>query len=187
MYQRSIQLAAANPNILQYQIARRSAQALGLTGDLAAIYEGSITSLGLDDVLGPVLANLQDRSVFESAFTQMIPDVSSATRVAALESQRQSQVAIRRRMTGFGGDQSDPLGDYYPTFWVQQYDTFGRDKGSAAAPGFRLSSYGIAAGLDADLTEGSLVGISISHSRNSAETKNSLSKPTHVAMTTLDF
>ncbi len=95
--------------------------------------------------------------MFESAFTQMIPDVSSATRVAALESQRQSQVAIRRRMTGFGGDQSDPLGDYYPTFWVQQYDTFGRDKGSAAAPGFRLSSYGIAAGLDADLTEGSLV------------------------------
>jgi uncharacterized protein with beta-barrel porin domain len=187
MYNRAIKLADDNPNILQYRITRQTAEEIGLTGNLATIYENSIIALGQDIDAGPFLANMTDRAAFDSAFSQMIPDLSSATRVAALESQRQSQVAVRRRMAGFLNDDLEPLEDYDPNFWVQQFDTFGKDKGQGAIPGFRLSSYGIAVGADAGLSDRSQIGMSISHSRNSVETKNRADTPTRLNTINIDF
>jgi uncharacterized protein with beta-barrel porin domain len=187
MFKRSIALSSASPNILQYKISRQNATQLGLAGNIATIYENSIGAIAQDVSLGPVLSNMTDRTNFENSFSALIPDLSNGTRLAALEGQRQAQVAIRRRLSGFPHDDLSPLGNYDPSFWVQEYNTFGQDKGEGATNGFRLSSYGLALGADANLSDNGQIGISISHSRNSAATQHSASGPTHLSMTSVDF
>ncbi len=187
MYNRSIARASDNPNILQYRITRRTASQIGFTGNTAVIYENSVEAMGLDTSLGPVLAAYQNKSDLDKALTALVPDLTSDTRTTALTVREATQSALRRRMSGFLGDKRNQLSDYRPSVWVQQYDTFGTDNGQGAIPGFRVSSYGIATGADADIGDQSMIGLSLSHTRMNTEEKNSPDKSIGMTSTGFDF
>ncbi|MGE3333026.1 MAG: autotransporter domain-containing protein [Rhodospirillaceae bacterium] len=187
MYKREIRLADANPNILQYRITRRTATELGLAPLLGSIYDSSVAGLGQDTEFAGVMAAYTERSKFEAALAEMVPDTSDAARRVALTSRRLSQGAIQRRMGGFLTNKADPLGRFRSGFWLQNVTSFGSGDAQGATPGYDVFSLGFTAGVDAIMGDESIVGMSISQTFGNAQEKNRGTEAVKLSTTSLDF
>lgn len=187
MYSRAIALAEDNPNILQYQITRRTADQLGLAPILGTIYDRSVAGMGLDSEFAGVMAAYTDQAKFEAALAEMVPDTSDAARRVALNARALSDSAIQRRLSGFPSNRNDPLGRFRSGFWLQHLTTFGSADGAGEVPGFSTFSMGVAAGMDAEIDDQSIVGISLTQIFGSAEEKNRATDKVKLSTTALDF
>lgn len=187
MYQREIRLAASNRNILQYQITRRTGAQLGLSATLGAIYDSSIEGQGQDPEFAGVMAAFTDRAKFEAALAAQVPDTSDAARRSAMTSRALAQSAIQRRLGGFPGNRNDPLGRFRSGFWLQSLTTFGSADDDVGIPGHSLFAQGVSGGVDAILTDQSIVGFGITQTFGSAEEKNRDTGAVKLSTTSLDF
>jgi len=189
MYQRQIKLADANPNILQYQITRRTAAQLGLTPTLGAIYDNSVAGMGQDTEFSGVMAAFTEQAKFEAALAEMVPDTSDAARRVALSSRAQAEGALQRRMSGFLSNRNDPLGRFRSGFWLQALSRFGSGSGDGAGniPGYSLFSAGVAAGVDATIDDQAIVGLSLGQTFGKAEEKDRNTGAVKLSTTSLDF
>lgn len=187
MYRRQIRLASDNRNILQYQITRRTAAELGLTSQLGAIYDGSVDGLGQDAELSGVMAAFTDQTKFAAALAAMVPDTSDAARRVALSSRALALGAIQRRMSGFTANRNDPLGRFRSGFWLQTLTRFGSADADGAAPGYSLFSMGVAGGLDAEIGDQSILGMSLTQTFGNAEEDARDTGAVKLSATALDF
>lgn len=187
MYQREIKLADDNPNILQYQITRRTADELGLSPILGAVYDASVAGMGQDSAFSGVMAAFTEQEKFEAALAEMVPDTSDAARRAALNARALSTSAINRRLSGFPSNRNDPLGRFRSGFWLQNLTTFGSANGAGDVPGYSTFSLGVAGGVDAEIADQSLVGVSLTQTFGSAEEKNRATDAVKLSTTSLDF
>ncbi len=187
MYQREIKLADDNPNILQFQITRRTAAELGLSPTLGSIYDSSVAGLGLDSEFSGAMADFTDQAKFEAALAEMVPDTSDAARRVALTARSLSQSALSRRMSGFLSNRNDPLGRFRSGFWLQHLTSFGSGDGEGAVPGYSLFSMGVAGGVDAEIGDQSIIGISFAQTFGSAEEKDRNTGAVKLSTSSLDF
>lgn len=187
MYSRAIRLADDNPNILQYQITRRTSEELELSPILGSIYDASIGGLGGDSEFAGVMANFTDQAKFEAALAEMVPDTSDAARRIALNGRGMSQGAIQRRLSGFPSNRNDPLGRFRSGFWLQNVTTFGGADGEGAVPGYSTFSMGVAGGVDAEVGDQSILGFSLSQTFGSAEEDNRATEKVKLSTTSIDF
>ncbi len=187
MYQRAIRLADDNPNILQYQITRRTSEELALSPILGSIYDASIGGLGGDAEFAGVMANFTDQAKFEAALAEMVPDTSDAARRVALNGRGLSQSAIQRRLSGFPSNRNDPLGRFRSGFWLQHLTTFGSADAAGAVPGYSTFSMGVAGGLDAEVGDQTILGFGLSQTFGSAEEDARATDKVKLSTTSIDF
>ncbi|MHB1207183.1 MAG: autotransporter outer membrane beta-barrel domain-containing protein, partial [Rhodospirillaceae bacterium] len=186
MYTQRIALAADNANILQYQVTRNTASQLGLSSDLGKVYEASISALATDDELSTLLGGMTDRTKFTHALGQLLPDTTDAMRTASLQGQNLAQSAIRRRLDGLLRDRDEPLGRYRTSYWAQTFGTYGTQSAQGNAPGYRVITGGLAAGVDGELSPNALGGISLNQTESYLKEKDA-DRSGHLSTTAFDI
>lgn len=192
MYAKRIALAADNHNILQYQVTRNTAAQLGLTSDLGKVYEAVVPALATDTGLSTALGDITARGTFTTALGQLMPDVSDASRIAALNAINLSQTAVRRRMEGLSRSLDEPLGRYRSSVWAQVYGTYGtqntaQNAAGTTVPGYRVVTGGLAAGVDGELDRNWLGGVSISQTESYMTEKDNVGRKSDLSTTAFEF
>lgn len=192
MYAKRIALAPGAGNILQYQVTRNTASQLGLDADLGKVYEGVVPALATDTEMSAALAGITARTDFTKALTSLMPDVSDAARIAALNAIDLSQSAIRRRLDGLSRALDEPFGRYRTSYWAQLYGTYGNQNTAPNAagtsiPGYRVVSGGLAAGIDGELDRNWLGGFSISQTNSYMTEKENVGRKSDLSTTAFDF
>ena len=185
MYAKHILLA--DPNTLQLQVSRNTASQLGLSQNPGKVYEALIPALATDSDMSSTLGALTVRSDFDQALAQLMPDITDASRIAALNADSLTQTAIRRRLDGLLRDRDEPLGRYRSSYWAQTFGTYGTQSAQGATPGFRVISGGLAAGIDGEISNGVLGGLSLSQTEGYTSQPNNPGHTQHIGVTAFDL
>ena len=153
-------------------LRRKSAQELGLSQNLSAIYEASIPALTDNDDIASEISSIITEEEFTSIYSQMMPNsLSVASRQILISSNSLSMGAVaghldNLRLLKYVAD--GPL-ESGQGFWVQQYGSkydYNKTIDEKPASGF---TFGLAAGYEFALTDRGAFGISIA--KNFADIK----------------
>lgn len=171
---------------LSLAVHRKTSTELGLSGNRAALYEGSLTALRLDPEFGAELANIKSGDDFADMLNQMMPQtLTGTTREIANSMNNLSYGAVRDRLGTIrqlnAGLLADGLSQNILTdagnvvevtengVWGQEFFyEFNRDAiGEFNAHGG--DSYGVAIGYDREMFGLDAVGVSLTHIISSFE------------------
>lgn len=187
MYTRQLAFSATDPNTLQLVVTRRNAGQLHLSSNLGAVYEGLIDALDSDEELTDKLGGFTQQSDLEHALNAMLPDTGAGTRLAILGADNASQSLIRRRLDGQPRNLDEPFGRFRSSYWAQTFGSYGSQSAVGEFPGFHVTTFGIAGGMDTELDNGIMGGFSVSQTRSSVDEGQSANRDIDINTTALDF
>ena len=143
-------------------LSRKTAAALGYTGNLAAIYNVAPTALETDDDLGSAIGNVETVAELKQAYEQLMPDITGARERNSILTQDMAHDAISDRLSELRGLVRDRSGRRHRSGW------WGREAGSAIdKSGDNNTSYdgyifGLTIGYDAIGPSGNVTGFAFS-------------------------
>jgi hypothetical protein len=151
---------------LTVDLQRKTADELGFSGNLAAIYEPGVAAIaaatadGSDIALGAAMMRLIDQAGTDAAFQSLMPVVNGAQRNYAISMTDQffGPVGARQRVLVSTPNQGRNL-----AFWGQEFWLSNQNDGSAAIPGYSDSGFGVAAGADYGSLSTGRYGVAFQH------------------------
>lgn len=172
-----------DPNTILLQVRRRSADELGLTTNMAALYDNAGGALSQDSSLFTSLAAITDPTVFEDSLRQFVPDTSNAVIQSAINQQNMALGAINRRL-----DRVPAQGFYRdrPTVWLQPMGHYAKRKSDGEQLGYTTWAGGIAIGADRQVGEMARAGIAYTQLWSFPDELTSFDKPTEFSSSQLN-
>ena len=182
MHRVELVLDPTEPNSIFLDVARRTAEDLGLSANTGLYYEASSTALGTDSSLFSSLASITEGDSFESALTQFVPDTSSAIMQSAINQQNMAYGLMSRRLdrvpaTGFYRDR--------PTAWLQTIGGYVKREAKGEQPGYTSWSGGIAIGTDRQINSITRAGLAFTQMWSFPDELLSFDKPTEYSSSQL--
>ncbi len=156
----TIGLSPTNANNVVLNVRRRTTGEIGLDPNMSALYNGMVGALQKDTGVSTALSTQTTREGFVSALRQLMPDVTDASRQAALAAQDTTLGAIRRRLTGIPDTRAGQSGDR-SSIWFQAIGTGADAKQQGDELGYGFWSIGVALGTDFSLGRTTKVGVSV--------------------------
>jgi uncharacterized protein with beta-barrel porin domain len=144
-------------NALQFSFQRKSASAIGLSGDLATIYTPALTAAGKDDAVGAALMNISSTSQATAAFSQFLPDLTGATRATAisLTDRNLDPVGVRQREL-LSKNPGTRIG-----VWGQEYGYSLNQSADGVINGYTGHVVGFSLGMDKNAGGGARLGAAL--------------------------
>ena len=133
-------------NNLLLTLQRKSATQLGLTGNLAAIYEPFAVSALTDSEFGAALLSLGSAAEVQAAVNASVPDLAGAVRSLAIAMTDQATGVIGARQRGLVLAPAASRGEV--RFWGQEFYNIVSSGSTATTPGYGGAGQGIALGVE---------------------------------------
>ena len=133
-------------NNLLLTLQRKSATQLGLTGNLAAIYEPFAVSALTDSEFGAALLSLGSAAEVQAVVNASVPDLAGAVRSLAIAMTDQATGVIGARQRGLVLAPAASRGEV--RFWGQEFYNIVSSGSTATTPGYGGAGQGIALGVE---------------------------------------
>ena len=146
-------------NSLYLELSRKTASALGYSGNLATIYNAAPTALESDDDLGSAVGNVETEAELQQAYEQLMPDITGARERHSVMAQDTAHDAIADRLNelralGKGGTVRRSRNG-----WWAREEASAIDKSGDPNTGYDGFLYGLTIGYDAMSPSGEATGI----------------------------
>ncbi|MGZ3195988.1 MAG: autotransporter outer membrane beta-barrel domain-containing protein [Croceibacterium sp.] len=138
----------AAPNQIKIDVARKSAQDLGLNRSQASAYDAIFAALGKDSQIDGVFLGITDGAAFRSQVAQMLPDHAGG-----------SFEGVSEGIRSFARQVADPVGPVYSVGGVDillSMGGWGADKGVGNTASYHIEGMGFSGGAEIDTSVGSL-------------------------------
>ncbi len=156
-------------NDLYITLQRKTAAALGITGNAAAIYDVAPTAFVHDDEFGAAVGNLSTVGAIQSVYSQLLPDLSGAREEQAVRVQDISSGLVSNRLALLRSDEQDgdaPTG-YRPHrntgLWAQEAASDESGAAGEKSQAYDGTLYALAFGLDTRDSGGDVWGASFTY------------------------
>ena len=144
-----------NGNNLDLTLQRKTAAQLGLTGNLANIYEPMAAAALTDDTFGAALLTLSSAADVQAAVGVTVPDIAGGVRALSIAMTDQATGVIGARERGLVTAPPDTRNDF--RFWGQEFYNIVSAGSTATTPGYGGAGQGVAVGVEwGDLGTGRL-------------------------------
>ena len=122
-----------------------------------------LNTLSQDATLGSIFASIPTEGEFFEAFTQFLPDTSSATRRAAIQMTDLSSSVIVNRLDAIRHTKRQNWFGRRATNgpWVQILGETGRQRKTATQAGYKINTVGVATGLDKEISRRVALGFGV--------------------------
>ena len=142
---------------LTLNLTRKSAAVLGLSGNVATIYEPAAAAAAFDDDLGQHLLALDSASAVQQTLDTMLPNIGIGSRALTVAVTDQATGPIGARQRGLVTAPKQGLG-----FWSQQFYDDVQAGTSSTSRSYFGSGYGIAMGAEWGATRTARYGVGYS-------------------------
>ncbi|MDG1437613.1 MAG: autotransporter outer membrane beta-barrel domain-containing protein, partial [Emcibacteraceae bacterium] len=170
-------------NSLSVSLRRKGAVELGLSENLAQIYEASIPALIANADVAAEISSITTAEEFADIYTQMMPNsITQASRQILINSNNLSLGAVSAQLDNLRRLKYIPDGKLSSgqSLWAQQYGTMYNHNATAFEKGADGFTFGIAAGYELAVTKRGAIGITIA--KNFADIKIDNAGLSRVAM-----
>src|SRR6185312_9830632 len=133
-------------NNLNLTLQRKTAAQLGLTANLAAIYEPLAAAAFSDNEFGAALLTLGSAAEVQSAVAATVPDVAGAVRALSIAMTDQATGVIGARERSLVTAPADTRNDF--RFWGQEFYNNVSAGSTATAAGYGGAGQGVALGVE---------------------------------------
>ncbi|MGB3809523.1 MAG: autotransporter domain-containing protein [Parvibaculum sp.] len=170
-YNAAVDLANAGADLV-VTLSRKTAAQLGLSRNVAAIYDAAPTALVADTAFGVAVGNLATEDEVRAAYAQLLPDLSGAREqqairvqdvTAGIVSDRLDLLRTSEQSVGYGGNlRSKKFRG--AGFWAQQGVSSEKGKGGTDSLSYSGNLYTLALGYDSRDRDGDVWGGALTYS-----------------------
>ncbi len=170
---------------IEADLSLKTAAELGLTGNQTAALNPLLNTLSQDATLGSIFASIPTEGEFFEAFTQFLPDTSSATRRAAIQMTDLSSSVIVNRLDAIRHTKRQNWFGRRATNgpWVQILGETGRQRKTATQAGYKINTVGVATGLDKEISRRVALGFGVTQAWTEYTENRTIDDPSTISST----
>ncbi len=164
LYDTAFALDPNDPNTLVVTLDLRSTEALGLDVPQAAFFSSAFDALGTNNGLASSLINIQDGGEFNSAFNQLLPEFSAASRQFILANVDGAVGAVASHLDSARRSQERSGG-----VWLEEFAYFADRELAGLAEQYRGFGFGFTGGVDTAWGPFHALGVNVGFSSTEIE------------------